>query len=223
MTTMHQLRGLARGCAVATASVVMLVAAGTASAGRITGSAHDFSTTGWAGGEICVACHTPHKADVTVSDAPLWNHELTTKTFTVYSSPTLDATVPQPDGSSKLCLSCHDGTVALDSFGGTTGTIFMTGDKAVGADELNNDHPISFTFDTALANSDGALHDPATRTVTIGSGDRTKSGTLDQVMLLAGKVQCASCHDVHNNFVNGNPLLRIRTNGSELCLACHDK
>jgi len=191
-------------------------------AGTIKGTKHDFSTSAWSGGEICVACHTPHNS-ASLPEAPLWNHALTGKTFTLYSSPSLDATVGQPDGSSKLCLSCHDGTVALDSFGTTTGSTFMSGSSAVGSDELSNDHPISFVYDAALATADKALYDPTAKTVTIGSGTDVKTGSIDSVMLLGGKLQCASCHDVHNKFTNGPKLLRIANTGSNLCLTCHNK
>lgn len=198
-------------------------------AGTIVGSPHDFSATGWTGGQICVACHTPHNANTTVTDAPLWNHTVTTKTYTLYNSLTLNATPGQPTGVSKLCLSCHDGTVAVDSFGGATGTTFLTGNYAIGAGpaDLSNDHPISFTFNTALATADGALFDPSTKTVTIGSGTQTKTGTIAAVMLYNNQVQCPTCHDVHNAFavggINGDPLLRISKAGSALCLTCHNK
>ncbi len=206
----------------------------TAWAGTITGSAHDFSTTGWAGGQICVACHTPHGGATSVTDAPLWNHTLTTATYTLYSTSTLNAgTLAQPSGVSKLCLSCHDGTVAVDSFGGATGTTFMTGTKAVGAaaqGSLANDHPIGFVYNTALATADGALYDPTTRNVTIGAGgDKTKPGTVATQMLFNGRLECASCHDVHNTFTanngtgSGAPLLRVSKAGSAICLTCHNK
>ena len=66
---------------------------------------------------------------------PLWNHKVTTATYTLYSSPTLKATLSQPTHyGSKLCLSCHDGTVALDSFGGNTGTTFIDSSNSVGTD-----------------------------------------------------------------------------------------
>ena len=196
-----------------------------AAAGTIAGSAHDFSALGWGGGEICVACHTPHQSDTTVT-APLWNHTNTTTNFTMYTSPTLDAvSTGQPGGTSRLCLSCHDGTVALDSFGGATGTTFMTGRKAVGtAGDLSDDHPISITYDTNLATTDGSLYDPATTVTTIGlAGGKTKTDTIANVMLTAGTVQCSSCHDVHNSFTVGAPLLKISTAGSQLCLTCHNK
>lgn len=191
-------------------------------AGSITdpGSPHDFSNSGWTGGEICIACHTPHNANAAVTDAPLWNHNLSTQVYSLYSSPTLNATTAQPTGTSKLCLSCHDGTVALDN--SVNGTV-MTGASAVGSDGLSNDHPISFDYTTALASADGALHDPSSKTVTIGSGTDTKFGTIDATMLIGGQVQCATCHDVHNKFTDGAKLLRISNAGSALCLTCHNK
>ncbi len=207
-----------------------LLTAGTANAGTIVGTAHDFSASGFSGGEICVVCHTPHHADTSVTEAPLWNHELTTQTFAMYTSPSLDASQDaQPTGASKLCLSCHDGATAIDAFGGNVGTIFMSGSAAVGAgDDLTDDHPISITYDAALATVDQGLHDPTATTVTIGEGgDKTRTGTISALMLPADKVQCSSCHDVHNNFVvpgtNGKPFLRVSKAGSKICLTCHNK
>ncbi len=198
------------------AVVTAIMSLGTTSFAGIVGSAHDFSAEAWSGGRICIVCHTPHNADTSISEAPLWNHELTTATFTLYSSPTLDATLGQPGGASKLCLSCHDGTVAIDSFGGATGTEFITGAALLGTD-LANDHPISFTYDTALATQDGELFDPATAPSGLG-------GTIDDDMLFEDMMQCASCHDVHNTVSEGNQkLLVIDNTGSLLCLTCHDK
>lgn len=194
-------------------------------AGTIAGSKHDFSALNWSGGEICVACHTPHEADTT-QPAPLWNHTATTQTFTMYTSPTLDATsTGQPGGTSRLCLSCHDGTIAVDSFGGKVGTTFMAGRTAVGSgSNLGDDHPISITYDAALAATDGSLRDPTVATATVGlAGGKTKTGTIDAILLTGGTVQCSSCHDVHNTFTVGAPLLKITTAGSQLCYTCHDK
>ncbi|MCW9025667.1 MAG: cytochrome c3 family protein [Gammaproteobacteria bacterium] len=199
-------------------------------AGEISNTAHDFSTSAWSGGEICIVCHTPHNADTSVTTAPLWNHEVTTATFTMYSSPTMDATGDgTPTGSSKLCLSCHDGTVAYDSFGGNTGGTFMSGPATVGASgNLSDDHPISITYDAALATADEGLHDPTVTSVTIGDlADKSRTGMISALMLPDNKVQCSSCHDVHNNFVaagtNGAPFLRVTKTGSAICLTCHNK
>ncbi|MFZ4704940.1 MAG: cytochrome c3 family protein [Bacteroidales bacterium] len=184
---------------------------------QIAGSGHDFSSAGWnASGEICIVCHTPHNADLTVAGAPLWNHSVSqVPSYILYSSVTMDAVVGQPDGSSKLCLSCHDGTVALENFGGVnTGTQLMTGNALVGTD-LSNDHPVSFLYDDILAGSDLGLFDPTNTQSGLG-------GTITETMLQGGKVQCASCHDVHNSANLPNLLLKSNA-ASALCLTCHDK
>lgn len=187
----------------------------------ITGSAHDFSSRTWnPGGEICIVCHTPHTGYGYIADAPLWNHQLTAvNNFLPYASSTLNATVGQPDGTSKLCLSCHDGTIALDNFSGTiTGGSYISNINKVGTD-LRNDHPISFTYDATLIGADADLKDPATTL----SGIPLSSGTIATDMLSGGtKMQCTSCHDVHNG--SGLTNLLIKDNaGSALCITCHNK
>jgi predicted CXXCH cytochrome family protein len=123
-------------------------------------------------------------------------------------------TIGQPSASSKLCLSCHDNTLAL---GGTT-FISSVGTPAgyanVGTD-LSNDHPISFTYDAALV----AL-DPGLKPITSPSG--IGSGTISSTMLFSGKMECASCHDVHNSGGFANLLVKDNA-GSALCLTCHNK
>ncbi len=201
------------GLVVLAAGLFML---SPAAKGGIVNSEHDFSGESWnTTTEICITCHTPHDADMTVADSPLWNHEVTAATFTLYSSSTLDATdLGQPDGVSKLCLSCHDGTVALDSFGGATGSTMITGGALVGTD-LSNDHPISFTYDDTLATTDGELFPPSTTNSGLG-------GTINADLLVGGKLECSSCHDVHDADGNTN-LLRIANTASALCLTCHNK
>ncbi len=174
---------------------------------EITGSDHDFTTEVWTD-QICIVCHTPHNADTTITDSPLWNHGVTVSTFTPYDSATLDATVAQPGGTSKLCLSCHDGTIAIDTFGGNTGGDMMTGDANFGTD-LSDDHPIGFAFDAALVTADGELNDPtATGLPLFGTG--------------GDQMECSTCHDVHNS--DGfSSMLRLDNVGSALCLKCHAK
>lgn len=211
-------------------SMTALMAAGTASAGTITGSPHDTrddgTGTGWnLTGEICIVCHTPHIVDGRTTQAPLWNHDITDGTqHTMYANTTLNGVVdPDPSGPSLLCLSCHDGTVALDSFGGTTGATYIASGFRLGTD-LSNDHPISITFDATTAAADGALFDPSVDETTIGSGADQKTGLIGDLMTYGGKVQCPSCHDVHNKFAVTNSRLLKRTMvGSALCLTCHDK
>jgi predicted CXXCH cytochrome family protein len=198
--------------------VLALLVLQTGYSQTIVGSKHDFSAQTWntsVGGQICIVCHTPHNASLVVNDAPLWNHQTTAATFTVYASSTTNATIGQPDASSKLCLSCHDGTVALENFGTTTtGTHFIGGGYNLGIG-LNNDHPVSFTYDAALATADGGLKNPATAPSGLG-------GTIAADMLIGGKMQCASCHDVHNTAGQASLLIKANT-ASALCLTCHSK
>ncbi|MEW6324905.1 MAG: hypothetical protein AB1515_05915, partial [Nitrospirota bacterium] len=72
--------------------------------------------------EICVFCHTPHGAAVeTLSlGAPLWNRRLSTASYQLYDNTwsfSFEAPLNAgaPTGFSRLCLSCHDGTIALGS------------------------------------------------------------------------------------------------------------
>lgn len=69
-------------------------------------------------GEVCVYCHTPHGANSALIAAPLWNRTFVSNTYTTYdtlNTPTLNGAVTQPGVNSLTCLSCHDGTVAVDS------------------------------------------------------------------------------------------------------------
>ncbi len=169
--------------------------------------------------QICAFCHTPHGATPERA-APLWNRQLSSATYIPFTSTSLDATdLGQPGGKSKLCLSCHDGTIALGSvnvlnrvefpnipFTGTQadGTIpegmgALTGfTRRLGVD-LSNDHPISFTFDSSQAARDGELFDPAVvphiNERTRGSPPAAPQG--DYLPLEDGKVECISCHDPH--------------------------
>jgi predicted CXXCH cytochrome family protein len=178
--------------------------------GNIQGSAHDFSVLGWASGEICLPCHTPHNADTTVTGAPLWNHQLTTTTFTLYSSPTMDSTPEQPRSASKICLSCHDGTTAMDSYGGNIGSNYITGDANLGID-LSDDHPISifWSHQTELPNCT-ICHNP------------NPSDFNPILPLFDMYIECPTCHDPHNT--SNNPrLLRKPLAASEICFHCHGK
>ena len=112
------------------AMVGLMLVAGLAGA-QLAQSVHDFSAQGWGTTEICQPCHTSQNA-LTALPVVLWNHEVSTGPYTVYDSPTMNATTGQPNGVSKACLSCHDGTVALDSFAGSTGTTTISGAANLG-------------------------------------------------------------------------------------------
>ena len=163
--------------------------------------------------EICIYCHTPHRART--STGVLWNREDSTAVYTQYQSSSLESVVGQPTGASKLCLSCHDGTIALGElvsrqteipFAG--GIRFLPeGNTRLGTD-LSDDHPVSFVYDESLAIQNGELVSPSTLTNTV---------KLDK----AGELQCTSCHDPHEDSF-GKFLVRPN-NFSELCETCHTR
>ncbi len=160
---------------------------------------------------ICVFCHTPHSANPA---APHWNRPSSGAIYTPYSSSTAKATIGQPTGSSKLCLSCHDGTVALGMIISKAPVEFAGGihrmprGRANLGTDLSDDHPVSFVYDPALAALNGELNSPA---------------TLDRDVRLDsdGMMQCTTCHDPHSDTF-GKFLVKNNT-ASALCLECHDK
>jgi predicted CXXCH cytochrome family protein len=129
--------------------------------------------------EICVFCHTPHGAANGAGNPPLWNKSLPVGPYTLYSSSTLDAAratdgiagSPSIGSVSIACLSCHDGSLALNAvinapgsgltnpaysagtWTASTGTTpidpatgrFTDGIARLGTD-LSNDHPIGIQY-----------------------------------------------------------------------------
>jgi predicted CXXCH cytochrome family protein len=192
-------------------------------AGTIIGSPHDFRKYPWIrSGEICLFCHVPQKTETV--PAPLWNRESTTQTFIMYgkthAQPPKTPVMSQPDGISKKCLSCHDGIIAPDTYGPNAGGIAYRFDKDYMGTIPNNNHPISFIYDTALAAKDADLYDPSTKP----SGMIGSTASIKTDMLFSNRMECASCHDVHNTkAVPGTKLLVKDSAGSALCLTCHNK
>ena len=192
----------------------------TMHAATIVGSPHDLRGWDYGSGslsetnQVCIFCHTPHNAQST-QVIPLWNHLATTNTtFTMYTSSTMVGTpsASRPiGGESKVCMACHDGSVAVDAFGGTSGTAAarVSGDLKVGPN-MSDDHPISFAYPS----TDSEIVAKAT---VVAAGLPMFNGGND--------MECATCHDVHNTAtaVGANALLRVNNNGSALCTTCHSK
>lgn len=161
------------------------------------------------GNQVCLPCHTPHNALLYGDENVLWNHAETEETFIMYKS-----TAGQPEGPSKMCLSCHDGVTAIDNYGGNGGTgIVITGARALGAD-LSNDHPIGIEYPTALP---AEFKDPATFAPGVGGGPGVRLVDIGGV----DRVECTSCHNVHNNGLG--TFLRVPLQESYICLQCHIK
>lgn len=199
--------------------VLFVICAQSKLSAEITGSPHDFSGVAMTGssGQICKVCHVPHNSRS--SEAPLWraNLSLDRTSYTVYSSGTLDASVNQPAGPTKVCLTCHDGSVTRSA---AIGCSACHQENSLGTD-LSNDHPVSFVYDTALAQADGFLRDPDTATVPNLGGK-----TIHESMLYQGRMECSSCHDVHakkGDSAAAPKLLLVNNNQNSLCVTCHSK
>jgi predicted CXXCH cytochrome family protein len=179
--------------------------------GSVVGSKHDLSASGPGPAravsetQVCLFCHVPHGGTRGGGNRPEPKglHQLREATGAASRTPT---------GSSRVCLSCHDGTIAV---GRTVakGEVAMRGTErggriAGGADlgtDLRGSHPISTSQP---------------------SGPRFRApGRTDEVKLdRAGQVQCTSCHDPHREKVDpavGKFLVRSNRE-SALCVSCHE-
>jgi len=220
---------------------------------------------------LCFFCHIIHKTNTNSSGigtgeslAPgymLWNHQLSsTGSYGVYSSDTFNNVLNQSGVSaptdlgtnnasfstltvSNLCLSCHDGSVAIGSFyeqgfglpaqgslwyngHGTApgGSTMYTGMQI---DDLSKSHPVNFVYNSALATA-ANLTQPANLRSVDGYGAvplfSNGSGSL-------GYLQCATCHDPHNGatITKGTavPFARLALQNAEAkttggyCTYCH--
>jgi len=192
-------------------------------------------------GSPCVYCHLPPDRKQADSSAqggnPGWNRFVPAQgAYDLYDSRTLDNKVRAPSPISLLCLSCHDGTMGVDM------TVFKPDGwatskeatlhlrlngandlmscgkchngrvahsiaiKHIGTD-LTNDHPFSMTY-AGLTNKDHDFRAPD-----------SPYGFNNGVKIYDGKVECASCHNVHNPDVK----LLLRTRADRLCETCHIK
>lgn len=171
--------------------------------------------------QICVFCHTPHNGNTM---APLWNRSDPGGPYSMYWSPTMDAypsaaAAPQPGGSTKLCLSCHDGTIALGATA-ASGTIAMAGgvttlpssSGAYFGTDLSGHHPVSFRVtDQIIATNNSKGDMPLKSLAQMRANAVAHIDSFDYV-------QCASCHDAHKNPFGG--FLRTASQDA-ICLACH--
>lgn len=257
MSSKHTYHFLYLGTLLAGGVLCFIVPFVPADAGTIKGSKHDLTSldqragTGVMVGVVfndygsaCVYCHIPHSPaqNTRGGTAPLWNREFPASTYKPYQSATLDSKSRQPSGVSLACLSCHDGTVAVDRLLKTTAHTEHTkqasmhlkmsrkgnegncaqchrgGNKkipeihdigvAAFGQNLSDDHPVSINY--PLERQDAQFH-PRPKNDVFANG----------VRLYSGRVECASCHDVHNP--DTTPFLRNSVKGSALCMTCHKK
>jgi len=220
----------------------------------ILGSKHDFTGLNKRAGVVampsvafsdfgnpCVYCHIPPEQSETdygpTGSVQGWNrYQPATDAFQLYQSQFLDSKTRTPSPISLLCLSCHDGTMAVDMVVFKPNTFDYEEDKALhmrinGADntiscgkchngrvahsiaikhlgtDLRNDHPISMRY-AGLLRVDPDFRLP-----------HTPDGFSNGVKLYEGRVECASCHNVHDPEKD----LFLRVNSDLLCQTCHTK
>lgn len=175
---------------------------------------------------------------------PLWNHTLTPNFagYTMYQNgpgaPQLGPKASQAiangmvlGSGSLLCMSCHDGAVAVNSYGNIdqlTRSQSLAGGATIGAQYLigkdaylGNHHPIGFDYDAAQA-IDTEIRNALTTPMGgagLVSDHLYASATLGSV----AQMECGTCHSVHNTGNTGETLLWRSDAQSRLCLTCHAK
>jgi len=199
-------------------ALVVLIATGYVLADdSVVNSKHDLSAQGPGPvravheNEICIFCHTPHNA---APQVPLWNRANPRTHYRIYESSTTDARIDQPSGPSKMCLSCHDGSMALGNVLSRPAThpIVMTARTIPPGttdltNDLSDDHPIGFRYDRSLSNADRQIRAPEVVTMELPLGAH-------------GEMHCTTCHDPHNNELG--EFLRQSDQRGAICISCHD-
>lgn len=250
-------KGLRSRIARVALTAILACAGMAAVAGTILGTKHDFTGLNKRAGVVamptvafsdlgspCIYCHIPPERagsdTAELGGIPGWNRFTPSSdipgAYNLYDSFTLDNKVRAPSPISLLCLSCHDGTMAVDM------TVFKPNgwrnseDAALhlrinGANnlmscgkchngrvahsiaikhldtDLTNDHPISMTY-AGLNHRD--------RDFRLPDGPY---GFDNGVKLYDERVECATCHNVHNPDIT----LLLRDRADRLCETCHIK
>jgi predicted CXXCH cytochrome family protein len=213
-----------RTLVIAAAVVAVVGVTGPATA-QIIDTRHNFAN-GIGDGEICKPCHTPHNA--LEGQHFLWAHELTEAFYEMHSQ----SNVPYNeafDSRSRLCMSCHDGTVALDAFVGKinpTG-VTISGSVRIGTD-LTDDHPIGLDAAYPTQGQPGRFNAAHQWTApwgatywVLGPNNELRLWNLDIQGVTEYTVGCGTCHTPHG--VGNRMLLRMNNAVSEMCLTCHIK
>jgi predicted CXXCH cytochrome family protein len=165
----------------------------------------------------CTFCHAPHSG--LGANTPLWNQHLSQKSYVPYTSTTdtnRDRTRPTLGVTSSLCLSCHDGTVAVGNTAayGQLPTIGTMNDMDAFGTNLTGSHPFSLVV---------PMKDSPDLVASLVSQGKT-ADTTGKVKLINRNVECTSCHNPHVQATDkiAQNFLVIDSSNAQLCLACHD-
>jgi hypothetical protein len=177
--------------------------------------------------------------------SPLWNRQMSTKNFVPYNNGSMMGNLAgnsnkqhalnaaqvtngtaELAGVSLLCMSCHDGVVGMNAYSVVTGSTLGAGNNTVVraitssagfAGDMNNHHPMGFNYDAVQALDNEIA---ASSTLMVRNSTVTISSLLD-----GGRMECVTCHDVHNtaNRAGAERFLWTSNNRSNFCLTCHLK
>jgi predicted CXXCH cytochrome family protein len=206
-------------------AVILLAAPALLGAGRarsVFETKHNLSTSGKGDikspteTRVCIFCHSSHNAS---NEGPLWNHKTTTPgKFQTYVRSSMASRPEQPNGSTKLCLSCHDGTIAVGAIRGLSRPLPMQNVGSAGeitagrrshiGTDLTGTHPVSVRMDQRLAQSTDHIRWPP-----LDPEDRVGVDAN-------GYVQCTSCHDPHGSQSERYPFWQKPT-FDQVCQVCH--
>lgn len=205
----------------------LLITAGLCLAGgsgSVFDSKHNLSSSGkgqikaTTESRVCIFCHSSHNAS---KEGPLWNHQTTTPgKFVTYNRATMTGKPDQPNGATKLCLSCHDGTIAVGALRsepepvvmknvGSKGEIPVSRKSRIGTD-LSGTHPVSIKYQQGSALSTDHLRWPPVDPEGIVGVDAN------------GYVQCTACHDPHNDSKSERYPFWNKATFDEVCNVCHE-
>lgn len=234
----------------------------------ITDSLHDFTSaantaahTDHEEASICIFCHVQHRFRTVPAETSrlLWNHKLSANTFgwsditQTYGGTLLPTNLGTWGGTTKNCLSCHDGTVSIGDlyrpsgkFTAWTGThvtaagiMNVTGKSHFiggGTGDLKGNHPVGVpypyggvvnTYNSITTGDRLDLSDYVAAPVNVKLFTDIGNDVIQGASAGSSGIECASCHDVHNKHVVEEHLLRdyYDTAGSksQICLDCHAK
>ncbi len=184
------------------------------------------------GGQVCVACHAPHKVP---SSPLLWNHFLSDLSYSWsdWTRTTGDTALPTNiktwSGPTKLCLSCHDGTVEIGKIhvpATTFDSTKITGSALIApSGDLKGTHPVAvpYPYNTTQNTYNGITTGSlvtVSEYVALPSHVRIYADPSAPAPNNKG-IECSSCHDPHDDTLGD--YLRDAIAGSAICLDCHRK